>query len=706
MTDAAAPSPGRGLRLLRRGPRKPPRRPRRTGWRRLVPTWRWTLGLTLGFLVLVLGAIFTAYALVDVPDSKAAAATAQSNVYLYSDGSVIARTGEFNRQDVPLDQVPKSTQEAVLAAEDRGFYREPAIDPKAMLRAAWNMATGGETQSGSTITQQYVKNAYLGQEQTLTRKAKELIIAVKLSREESKQQILQGYLNSSYFGRNAYGIQAAAQAYYGKNASQLTTAEGAYLAALLNAPSALDVSADPEARPQAVARWNYVLDGMVKEGWLSQQDRQAMTFPDPMQPKPPAGLSGQRGYLVQAVKAYLVAHKVVTAQDLGHGGYRITTSIDKKREDDFVRAVQDKVVSKLDPNSKVDRNVRVGGASIDPATGRVVAMYGGIDYTKQYVNNATRHDFTPGSTFKPLLLASAFDHRARTQGGQLITPETIYNGDNKRPVQGSDVPYAPENEDHADYGPITVTKAMDNSVNSVFAQMAVDVGPAKVKQTAIAMGVPDDLPGFDAGPSIALGVVQASVLDMTQAYATLAAHGRYTPYTLVDSVTRGGQTVTLPDRTPVKAVSRQAADTVTSVLRSTVENGTAAAAQAIDRPAAAKTGTAEEDRAALLAGYTPDLATVVSVMGQDPDSGQLRPLYGALGQDRVNGGGAPAQVWAAYTKAALAGTPPASFDLKAMPAPTQPPSRTGTGRSSYTTPPPAPKRSRLPGPPGSTHTTP
>ncbi|MFB7057427.1 transglycosylase domain-containing protein [Streptomyces vinaceus] len=626
------------------------------------------MGLLLGT-----GGVIGAYLLVHVPDIKAAA-TAQSNVFLYSDGSVLARTGEFNRQNVSISQIPKQVQEAVLAAEDRDFFTEPAVDPQAMVRAAWNMATGGAKQSGSTITQQYVKNTYLGQEQTLTRKAKEVVIAVKLARTESKQDILQGYLNTSYFGRNAYGIQAAAQAYYGKNASQLTAPEGAYLATLLNSPSALDVITNPSARPQALARWNYVLDGMVKQHWLDEHERAALVFPEPIKPTPSSGLSGQRGYLVEAVKQYLVAHKVATQQELARGGYRITTTIDKAREDAFVQAVEDKVNSKIDPNRPADRNVRVGGASIDPATGKVVAMYGGIDYVKQYVNNATRRDFTPGSTFKPLVFLAALDHHSRDQAGQLITAGTIYNGDNKTPVKGSPVPYAPENEDHVSYGPITVSTATDKSVNSVYAQMAVDVGPAQVKKTAIAVGIPSDVPAFNAGPAIALGTMQASPLDMAQAYATLAAHGRYTPYSLVDAAAHNGKPVTLPERAPVQAVSRKAADTLTAMLQGTVANGTAKTAGTIGREAAAKTGTAEDDQAASFAGYTPDLATAVSVMGQDPDTGRLQPLYEALGLKRVNGGGPPADVWAAYTKAALEGSPAVPFDLTPLPSTTSTPS--------------------------------
>ncbi|MFJ7209267.1 transglycosylase domain-containing protein [Streptomyces sp. NPDC098789] len=672
-----------------------PPKPPRTGRRRWIPRWRWVVGSSTVVLLLGMGAVITAYMMVAVPDEAKAAATAQSNVFLYSDGSVLARTGAFNRQNVPLSDVPKSVQDAVLAAEDRRFYSEPAIDPQGMLRAAWNMTTGSPAQSGSTITQQYVKNTYLEQNQTLTRKAKEMVISVKLAHEVSKQDILQGYLNTSYFGRDAYGIQAAAQAYYGKNVSQVTPAEGAYLASLLNAPSAYDVITDPQARPDALARWNYILDGMVKEHWLGAHDRAAMTFPEPVKPTQSAGLSGQRGYLVEAATQYLVAHDVVTKEALARGGYRITTTIDRKREDDFVKAVQDTVTSRLDEGRAADRNVRVGGVSIDPATGRVVALYGGVDYTEQFVDNATRHDSTPGSTFKPLVLAAALADHARTQGGQLITPDTVYNGDDKTPVQGSAVPYAPENEDRASYGPISVRVATDKSVNSVYAQMAVDVGPAEVKRTAVAMGIPDDLSAFGANPSLALGVAQASVLDMTQAYATLAAHGTYTPYSLVDSVSRGGKDLSLPDRTPSRAIPREAADTTTSVLRSTVASGTAEAAGAIGRDAAAKTGTAENDQAALFAGYTPDLATVVSVMGQDPDNGQLRPLYGALGLDRVNGGGPPGQVWAAYTRAALRGSTAVPFDLQVM--------RGGSSGAAFDPTPPTPpgKGKRKPTPPGS-----
>ncbi len=418
------------------GTTKKPKRPRRTGWRRLVPTWRFVLSTFVLGIMLVVGLFALGYYMVNIPAANAAA-TKQSNVYLYADGSQLARDGEVNRENVTLAQISKDAQHAVLAAEDRDFYTESAVDPKAMLRAAWNTVTGKGKQSGSTITQQYVKNYYLAQEQTVTRKVKEFFIAIKLDQVKSKNQILEGYLNTSYAGRNSYGLQAAAQAYYGVDAVALTAGQGAYLAALLNAPSEYDVIAHPENRPAALARWAYVLDGMVKKGWLTQSARDAITFPEPKQSIVSTGMSGQRGYLVKAVNDYLFENKILTEDELQAGGYRITTTLQKPKQDAFVKAVNDQVMKKLDKkNNKVDNYVRAGGVAIDPASGKVLAMYGGIDYTKQYVNNATRRDYQDGSTFKPFVFTSAVQNGSVTQDSRTITPNTYYDGTNKRPVQG------------------------------------------------------------------------------------------------------------------------------------------------------------------------------------------------------------------------------------------------------------------------------
>nr|WP_079042329.1 transglycosylase domain-containing protein [Streptomyces aureus] len=618
--------------------------------------------------MLTVGAFAAGYLLVEIPPANSAA-LAQSNVYLYRDGSTLARDGEVNRENVRLDRVPLTVRQAVLAAEDRDFHTSRAVDPKAMVRAAWNTVTGKGRQSGSTITQQYVKNYYLGQEQTLTRKAKEFFIAIKLGREKSKEDILQGYLNTSYFGRNAYGLQAAARAYYGKDVEDLDTAEGAYLASVLKAPSAYDVTTHPENRAKAVARWNYVLDGMVKEGWLTRADRAAARFPTPQTARPATGLSGQRGYLVQAVEEYLTEHGIVDEKTLAGGGFRITTTLEPAKQEALVQAVEERVISRLDPaRAPADRFVRVGAAAVDPAGGKVLALYGGVDYTQQYVNNATRRDYQVGSTFKPFVFTAAVQSGAQTQQGEPITPHTVYDGDNRRPVEGwNGTPYDPANEDDESYGEIAVGAATDLSVNAVYAQMAVDVGPGHVRRTAVALGLPGSTPDLNASPSIALGPATASVLDMATAYATLAAHGRHGTYSLVESLSRDGQDLPLPTRSPRQTVSREAADTTTAILRSVVETGTGTAAQAAGRPAAGKTGTAEDDKAAWFAGYTPELATVVALMGQDPESGRQEPLYGALGQSRVGGGGPPAEIWAQFTREALAGTAPRDFELQLMP---------------------------------------
>ncbi|WP_282695560.1 transglycosylase domain-containing protein [Streptomyces sp. CC208A] len=643
----------------------PPARPRRSLPRRLLRATVWLL--LLGGLLLA-GALVAGYLLVPIPAANAAA-VAQSNLYLYRDGTVLARDGEVNRENVPLDRIPLTVRQAVLAAEDRDFHTSRAVDPKAMLRAAWNTVTGKGRQSGSTITQQYVKNYYLGQEQTLTRKAKEFVIALKLEREKTKEDILQGYLNTSYFGRNAYGIQAAAHAYYGKDVDHLDTAEGAYLAALLKAPSAYDVTTHPENRPAVLARWRYVLDGMTGEGWLTRGERAALRFPDPQTARPATGLSGQRGYLVQAVEDHLTGRGIVDEKTLAGGGFRIVTTIDPDRQAALVRAVEERVTHRLDPATHpADRYVRAGAAAVDPATGHVVALYGGVDYTEQYVNNATRRDYQVGSTFKPFVFTAAVQSGARTQYGEPITPYTVYDGSDRRPVEGwTGAPYDPANEDGESYGEIPVTDATGLSVNSVYAQMAVDVGPARVRRTAVALGLPPTTPDLTASPSIALGPATASVLDMAQAYATLAAHGRRGAHTLVTAVTRDGEPLALPATAPRQAVGREAADTTTAVLQGVVETGTGTAAQAAGRPAAGKTGTAEDDKAAWFAGYTPELATVVALMGQDPESGAHQPLYGALGLPRVNGGGPPAEIWARFTREALADTPVRDFDLRLMP---------------------------------------
>lgn len=636
----------------------------KSGIRRLF-TWKKILGTFFGLCLLGMGSFIVLYLVIDIPEGNPEAEL-QSNVYKYSDGSIMTRTGDRNREIVDLAKVPKEVQRTFVAAENKTFYKDSGVDLKGTARGVLNTLSGKGAQGGSTITQQYVKNYYLSQEQTVTRKLKELVISLKLDREKSKDYILAGYINTSYYGRGAYGIQAAAQAYYRVDAEDLTVEQGAYLAALLQAPNQYDWAIASETGKKLVQeRWNYVLDNMVEEDWLSRADRQGMEFPVPEEPKTSAGMGGQNGYLVDAanyeIRKQLVAQGAAEDMEqakalLDLGGYTVTLNVDKKKQAELEKAVKAKLTSKLDPDEReVDADVQAGAVSVDPKTGGVVAMYGGVDYVKHFTNNATRDDYQPASTFKPVILAAAVDQDAETQDGVPITANTIYDGTSKRPVvdQGRKVGFAPPNEDDVDYDDITVQEAMNKSVNSVFAQMGVDVGMDRVMKVAGDLGMNTE--GDQAVPAQTLGSMGASPLEMAGVYATLDNHGKKVTPAVVKSVEHKDRTVEFPEPIGEQVISREAADTVTSVLTGVVDDGTAKESVR-DNPlrdgqtVAGKTGTSDNNKSAWFSGYTPELVTSVGLFGEDPKTHAQVPMYKAGGVDyRVNGGGFPAEIWAAYT---------------------------------------------------------
>ncbi|MFJ9564372.1 transglycosylase domain-containing protein [Streptomyces fuscichromogenes] len=677
-------------------PGKPgaPGKPAKGRIRRLF-TWKKMLGTFLTCCLLGIGAFIALYMTVSIPAGNALAQT-QSNVYKYSDGSILARKGTVNREIVDLSKVPKDVQHTFVAAENKGFYGDNGIDLRGMARGLYNTARGRGTQGGSTITQQYVKNYYLDQDQTVTRKLKELVISLKVDREKSKDYILAGYINTSYYGRGAYGIQAAAQAYYRVDADKLSVQQGAYLAALLQAPSQYDWAvAGPIGKKLVQERWNYVLDNMVGQGWLDKTKRDAMKFPIPKAPKAASGLEGQKGYLVELaniqLENQLMKSEGITRSDaeakVVDQGWTITLNIDPKKQTKLEAAVKSQLTSKLDGKKrKVDKNVQAGAVSVDPKTGKIVALYGGVDYYKHYTDNATRADYQPASTFKPIILAAALDQDAKTQDGKDINANTIYDGTSGRPVKGSDIAFSPPNEDDADYGNITVQTAMNKSVNSVFAQMGVDVGMKNVLKTADDLGL--DTENLQAVPAMTLGSMGASPLEMAGVYATLDNHGQKVTPTILASAEKTGRKVDLPDPIGDQVVSQEAADQVTSVLTGVVDDGTAKVSVAQNplrkgQQVAGKTGTSDSNKSAWFTGYTPDLVTSVGLFGEDAKSHAQVSLTGATGlipgTGRINGGGYPAQIWAAYT---FGVTKKAKFDLNtelgAAVEPTQSPSQSAS----------------------------
>ncbi|TLS45094.1 penicillin-binding protein [Streptomyces montanus] len=669
------------------------RRARQRGGRRAAPkrssggsgirrffTWKKILGTFFSLCLLGMAAFVVLYLMIDVPKGNAAA-TQQSNIYKYSDGKILARTGKVNRELVDLTEVPKPVQKTFVAAENKSFYKDAGVDFKGTARGLLNTLSGKGKQGGSTITQQYVKNYYLEQDQTVTRKLKELVISLKVDRTTSKEDILAGYINTSYYGRGAYGIQAAAQAYYRVDARKLTVEQGAYLAALLQAPSQYDWAVATDSGKELVKqRWNYVLNNMVEEKWLDSSKRDGMKFPVPKPPQGAPGMEGQTGYLVEAANIALEKQLVAqgSASDMEDaeakvtaGGWTLTLNIDRKKQTQLEKAVKTQLTSKLDKDKRpVDGDIQAGAVSVDPKTGKVLAIYGGVDYVKHYRSNATRRDYQPASTFKPVILAAALEDKAETQDGTPITANTIYDGTSRRPVEddGKKVGFDPPNEDDEDYGDVTVQTAMNQSINSVFAQMGVDVGMKKVMEVAGELGM--DTKGMEAVPAQTLGSMGASPMEMAGVYATLDNHGRKVTPAVVKSAEHKDRPVEFPDPVGDQVISVKAADTVTSVLTGVVDDGTAKTSVR-DNPArdgqqvAGKTGTSDKNRSAWFTGYTPNLVTSVGMFGEDAKTGAQVTMQGATGElpgkGRVAGGSFPARIWAAYTFNAMGEV--SKFDL-------------------------------------------
>ncbi|UKY51690.1 transglycosylase domain-containing protein [Streptomyces inhibens] len=642
---------------------------------------RQLLALFLFFFGATAAAVGYAYATVTIPDPNPTALL-QNNVYYWSDGTVLATDGSVNRQNIRISQVPADVRWDFIAAENASFYTDPGIDPQGILRAVVHMVEGGTVQSGSTITQQFVKNAYLDQSQTVSRKLRELLISTKIGAAMSKQQILQGYLNTCFFGRQANGIQAAARTYYGLPVQKLDASQGAFLAAAVNEPSLFQhADSDPTARAKAKARWSWVLDRMVKIGKLTPGQRAryaAAGFPAPRKWTLGSGLPGQTGYLVQLARSYAEAHDPsITDSSLSRGGYQIHTTFDRKRTAGLARAVARVRAQRLDPvHRSVDRDVQVGAASVDPTTGRILAVYGGPGYDHaHYSDNADTSGVPVGSTFKPVVLAAALQHRAVLRPGKPpapITPASKFNGDDGIKIKDQQGAYVTDDKDptgllhqHNDtpqhWGYISLRKAMEQSVNTPYVQLGEDVGYRNVARTAQALGLRhSSLAAPSAG--FYIGTSTPSTIRMAGAYSTFAASGmRATPYS-VTKVTHNGSA--LPGFTapaPVRALSPAIADNVTDVLRGVIARGTGTKAKALGRTAAGKTGTTDDYHSAWFVGYTPQLATSVVLFREDAAHPQLQSLVGVGGLQKVFGGDIPTEIWTRYMSDALAGLPDAPF---------------------------------------------
>ena len=611
----------------------------RAGARRWLPSWRLVLASAVAFGALVVGAFVLAVALTPIPEPSEVA-SAQTSIVYWNDGTTeLGRIGDVNRTDVPLSDVPIAVQHAVLAAEDRNFYDHGGFSPVGIGRAVWNNVSGGSTQGGSTITQQYAKNAFLTQERSWTRKLKELVLATKLETSTSKDEILGKYLNAVYFGRGAYGIEAAAQAYFRVPAKDLTPVQGAMLASLLKSPEGMSPDRNLE---RLKARWGYVMDGMVEQGWMSKKARAKAAFPKVAKRSSASTLGGTNGYLLDAVRQDLLANGIDEAA-LGVGGLRIVSTFDKNAQAAAVAAVKDEA-----PTEDAE-GLRVGLVAVKPGTGQVVALYGGADYLRSPLNNATQAIGQAGSTFKPFALAAALE-----KGTGL---DSMWNGDNGRDIGG----YKVVNYGDKSWGEISLLEATENSVNSVYVDVENTVGVDAVADAAVRAGIPEGTTGFTKNLTFVLGTSSPHVIDLASSYATFAARGqRVAPTTLLKVTGPNGGVLVETSPAPEQVFDSAVADQVNYALEKVVTDGTGSTAQGLDRPAAGKTGTTNDNMSAWFVGYTPDLAAAVMLV-KDGSDGQPVSLSGTGGLDTVTGGSFPASIWTAFMRGALEGVAVSDF---------------------------------------------
>ncbi|MBC9729633.1 transglycosylase domain-containing protein [Streptomyces sp. TRM68367] len=700
-----------------------PRAGRGRLWRWL-PSWKQTLGLFVTLCGALAGAAAYAYASVSIPSVNPSTQT-QANVFYWSDGSQMAEVGQVDRQNVNLAQVPRDVQWDFLAAENASFYTDPGVDPQGILRALYHMAKGGQVQSGSTITQQFVKNTYLNQSQTLSRKLDEIMISLKIGGSLSKKQILQGYLNTCYYGRGAYGIEAASEAYYHVPVRKLTMSQGAFLASTVNEPSVMMNANDPQERAPAVARWKYVLGRMAAIGKISnaQKDRYLREgFPVPKPMRDRGSTSGQVGYLTQAAEQYVEQHSSITDQELHQGGYQIYTTFDKHKVTELSASVARMRKQHLHPAGRAaDKNVQVGAASVDPTTGAIVALYGGDGWNKgHYTDNANSSGVPVGSTFKPFDLAAALDHGAVLSPGQPpspITPESRFDGDDNIKIKNQQGQYLPDGSDPSGflhqqndvptkYGYITLRKAMEQSVNTPYVQLGEYVGYDNVENEALKSGLLRNSLQYDTA-GFYIGTSTPSAIRMADAYGTFADRGmHHEPYSVAKVLQAGKQLPGFRAPAGTRAMPASTADTVSDVLQGVVKHGTGTNALALGRPAAGKTGTTDDYKSAWFIGYTPQLSTAVAMFKENAKNSGLQSMAGVGGYSKVFGADMPTQVWLGYMTAALQNQPvlpfPAAPQLgkgtnengapspSPSPSPTTPPSPTPTPSAPSPTPSPTP----------------
>jgi penicillin-binding protein 1A len=593
-----------------------------------------------------------------VPEPQRTVQAAVSRVYDI-DGNLIGQFRQFDaREPVRPEDIPQVLKDAVVAAEDRRFYEHGGVDLRGTLRALWaDIRAGSAVQGGSTITQQYVKNAYVGSERSLTRKVREAVLASQIDRQYEKDDILFRYLDQVYLGEGAYGVGAAAETYFGKKVQDLSLSEAALLAGIIPAPSRYQPRGNAAA---AEAKRVIVLDAMLETGRISPEDHAAAVQqhihlevfgpPPEGQPvtvvKPRETAQTSFPYFLDYVRSYLEAKHgegVVYAR-----GLDIYTTMDQRIQS----AAQEEIAATLEGTPE---ELQMALAAIEPGSGYVKAVVGGRDFNGPggQVNIAIPRgggsSRQPGSGFKPFVLATALE--------QGVSPDKRYSG---RSGICFTAEYCPQNYGGASYGNLDLREATKRSVNSIYVALIRDVGVEATMELAKRHGLSRSVHDPERhGFSVALGAEGTFPLEMASAYGTWAARGeRATPTPVLRALDRNGEVLEdniEPRRERV--VSEVTADTMNEILERGFERGGTAAGRGLpDRPAAGKTGTTNDNKDAWFTGYTPQLSASVWIGYRQPEK-----LENIKGVRSVTGGSLPAQTWQRFMQRVHDGLPVVDF---------------------------------------------
>ncbi|WP_245993067.1 penicillin-binding protein [Xylanimonas allomyrinae] len=640
---------------------------------RWIPSWRFVVGSFLGVFALGAGVVVAAYATTEVPHDLDSIDNQITTVFFADGTTPIGTLGADRRVIVSLDDLPPYVAGAVVSSEDSTFWTNHGVDPRGIARALWNNLRGLPTQGGSTLTQQYVERTKLDSTTSVVGKAREAIIAVKVTRTTPKEQILESYLNTIYWGRNVLGIEAASQAYFGKPASELTYSEAALLAGIIPSPNNWDPGVN---EAQAQRRWQRSINRMYTYGYITAEQRDNAEFPA-FNPRPEASntLGGQNGFLLRMVEDELKQ----TDQFRDHPerirtrGLNIVTTIDENLQNAAAATAESAFAG--DNPADPDR-LSVGLVSMDPANGELRAVYGGKDYVQRQFNFATQGRAQGGSTFKPFTLIAALE-----DGHQL---SERFDGQSQMPIPGwdSDSGLGPRNFGGRNFHNIDLVHATADSVNTVYAQLNIEIGPQRTVDVAHRLGIPDSI-NIPALPSNVLGTASVSTLNLATAYSTIAGGGnRVTPHIVREVRGLDGSLIYQGPTNRTREFDPEVIAAATYALTQVVEEGSGTTAKELrgpdgqPRPVAGKTGTSNGNISAWFAGFVPQLVTVVGLHqeGLDADGKVVEESITPFGQwanarDGITGSTFPVRAWTDFMKVALDGVPVEDFPEYTAPRP-------------------------------------